>query len=221
MEADDVCPPPTGCLKTKESTATVTTREPARRIAGSAPATFTIAMIQPPNTSPDGSRSAGIGITRRARGLLVRASLEGRGGQRAWLAPVEEDIKDTQPGPGRQWGSYPRLGDPVAALGLGPVEGVVGHAEQGRDVVAVLGKADTPRLTVTRGSSGRAITARRTLSATCSSWARLESGEMMTNSSPPQRHTRSERRMLTWACLGHLLEDGVADQAAEVVVHAA
>jgi hypothetical protein len=47
-------PTPTGCLKTKELTATVTTREPARRIAGIAPATSTMAMIQPPKTSPAG-----------------------------------------------------------------------------------------------------------------------------------------------------------------------
>lgn len=39
------------CLKMKEFTATVTMRERARRTAGSA-AMSTIAMIQPPNTSP-------------------------------------------------------------------------------------------------------------------------------------------------------------------------
>jgi len=55
-----------GCLKTKEFTAIVTTCERARRIAGRAPAMSTIAMTQPPNTSPAELRSAGIGIRRNA-----------------------------------------------------------------------------------------------------------------------------------------------------------
>ena len=64
-------PTETGCLKTKESTDTVATLDLAWRIAGTAAATSTIDMIQPPNTSPDGLRAAGIGITCSTTSLSV------------------------------------------------------------------------------------------------------------------------------------------------------
>src|SRR5574337_1309289 len=72
-------PTETGCLKTKELTATVTTRERARRTAATPPATSTIAMIHPPKTSPAGLRSAGRGITRSARWLIDGISEETAG----------------------------------------------------------------------------------------------------------------------------------------------
>jgi len=47
------------------------------RIAGIAPATSTIDMIQPPNTSPDGLRAGGIGITSSTMSLSVGSAQAG------------------------------------------------------------------------------------------------------------------------------------------------
>ena len=47
-------------------TATVATRPRLRRRAGKDPAMSTIAITQPPNTSPAGGRAEGIGITRNS-----------------------------------------------------------------------------------------------------------------------------------------------------------
>src|SRR5690606_6048753 len=72
-------PTNTGCLKTKALTATVATRPPARRVAGTEPAMSTWAMIQPPKTSPCRVASLGSGMTRntgcRSAGRVLRVSV--------------------------------------------------------------------------------------------------------------------------------------------------
>ena len=88
--------------------------------------------------------------------------------------------------------------DPVAAPGLGRVQGAVGLAQQLLGLDGVLGSVAMPKLAVivpTREMSARSI-ARRSFSASSSAPSRSVSGSSSRNSSPPKRAAKSLARML-------------------------